>query len=98
MDDEISALKDSQTWILVDLPSSKVLVGCKWVYKIKYHANSTIDRYTTRLVAKGYTQLEGVHYFDTLSLVAKITTVRVLLSIATIKHWYLEQLDFNNAF
>lgn len=49
---EITALEENNTWTLVDLPAGKHPIGCKWVYKVKYHADRTIERYTARLVAK----------------------------------------------
>ena len=59
MDKEIQALEQNHTWELTSLPLGKTPIGCKWVYRIKFKSNGTVDRYKTRLVAKGYTQKEG---------------------------------------
>ncbi|CAH9081989.1 unnamed protein product [Cuscuta epithymum] len=98
MNTELQALEQNNTWTLVNLPPQQHTVGCKWVYKTKLKSDGTLERYKARLVAKGYTQEEGLDYFDTFSPVVKLTTVRLLLAIATTKHWFLQQLDINNAF
>jgi len=63
MKNEIKALEKNPTWDLVILPQNKSVIGCKWVYRVKFQANGKVERYKARLVAKGYTQQEGIDFF-----------------------------------
>ena len=62
INDEIAALECNHMWSLVPLPLGHKAIGCCWVYKIKYNSDSSVERYRARLVAKGYTQVEGIDY------------------------------------
>jgi hypothetical protein len=82
MDFEFSALMNNKTWHLVPYQKGKNIIDCKWVYKIKKKDDGSIDRYKTRLVAKGFKQRYGIDYEDAFSLVVNDATIRLVLFIA----------------
>ena len=95
---EIDSLNQNKTWILVDLPLGAKPIGCKWVFRKKYFPDGSIDKYKARLVAKGFTQKENIDYFDTFSPVTRISSIRVLIALASIHNLVIHQMDVKTAF
>ena len=98
MNVEYQALLRNKTWCLVSPPSDAHVVGCRWIYKIKYKPDGSIDRYKARLIAQGFTQIVGIDYFDTFSPVMKPCTIRLVLALVVNFQWPIKQLDIENAF
>jgi hypothetical protein len=82
MELETKALHQNGMWELVPLPLAKKIVGCKWVYTVKFNLDGSIEWLKARLVDKGYTETYGIDYDETFSLVAKISFVCILVSLA----------------
>ena len=98
MNEEMKALLQNSTWEIVDLPKGKNPVSCRWVFTLKYKHDGSIDRHKARLVARGYTQTYGIDYQETFVPVAKLNTIRILISLAVNLDWPLQQYDIKNAF
>ena len=98
MGSEVDALEVNRTWDIVDLPPCKVAINNKWVYKIKFNFDGTVERYKARLVACGNRQVEGEDYNETFAPVVKMSTVRSLLRIVAGRNWEAHQMDVHNAF
>ena len=95
---EIEDLENNETWVVEDLPVGKKALGCKWVYKIKYNFDGTIERLKARIVILGNHQIEGIDYTKTFALVAKMVIVRVFLAVTAAMNWEVHQMDVHNAF
>ena len=95
---EIESILQNHTWELVDLPPGSKPLGYRWIFKKKMKADGSIDKYKARLVIKGYRQKEGLDYFDTYSPVTRITSIRLVLSIAAIRNLQVHQMDVKTAF
>ena len=78
----MAALDKNEAWDLVELLTRRNLIGSKWVFKKKLNVEGKAEKYKSRLVAKGYSQVEGIDFGEIFSLVAKLTSIRLLLSVA----------------
>ncbi|TYK19790.1 putative mitochondrial protein [Cucumis melo var. makuwa] len=96
--EEFNALQAQGTWSLVPRLPSMNVVGCKWIFRIKYNLNGTIARHNARQVPKGYHQVQGFDFDETFSHVVKKPTIRIILAFAAQYNWSLTQLDVKNGF
>ena len=98
MDVELGALERNNTWKLTTLPPNKRAIGCKWLFKTKFHPDGTVEIEKARLVVLGNRQQKGIDYGQTFAPVAKLTTVRSLLAVDALKDCHVCQMDVKNAF
>ena len=103
IDEEMKSLEENGTWNLVkksEMPLKKKCVNSKWVLKVKYHANGSIEQYKARLVAQGYTQRSGIDYNETFAPVVKFNSMRMIIAIAIAAAGNLKisQFDIKTAF
>jgi Reverse transcriptase (RNA-dependent DNA polymerase) len=74
---------EEDTWVLINLPAEKRVVGCKWVYIVNQALEGKVKRYKARLVKKKYSQTYDIDYDKTFIPVTKMGTMRILVSCAT---------------
>ena len=95
---EFQSISANKTWTLCDLPPGRKCIGTKWVFRIKRDGNNNIERYKSRIVAKGYAQIAGLDFEKTFAPVVRIESVRCLFAIAAFLKFYLLHIDCKTAF
>jgi hypothetical protein len=80
------------------LPAGRKYVGRKWLFKKKFNAQSKVEKYKAWLVAKGYSQVDGIDFGELFSPIAKLTSIRFLLSIVAAFDLEVEQMDVKTTF
>ena len=91
--EEFDGLTEMGVWKLVDCPSNRKTIKCKWTYGLKSNG-----RYKARLVAKGYTQVQGIDYEETFSPVTRYKSIRYLLAHVALLNWKIEAMDVKLAY
>ncbi|KAM0070443.1 putative RNA-directed DNA polymerase [Helianthus debilis subsp. tardiflorus] len=98
MKHEMDLIERNKTWFLTDLPKDAKAIGLKWVFKVERNPDVSINKYKARLVAKGYVQQHGIDFDEVFTPVARIETIRLLISIAASEGREMHHLDIKSAF
>ena len=93
MHEELNNFTRNQVWELVERPKGQNVIGTKWVYRNKQDQDGIVVRNKARLVAQGYTQVEGLNFEETYALVASLEAIRILLAYACAHNTKLYQMD-----
>jgi hypothetical protein len=99
MHDELNNFECNKVWTLVERPKDcHNVIGTKWIFKNKKDANGIVIRNKARLVAQGFSQVEGTDFGETFAPVARLESIRILLVYASHHNFKLQQMDVKSAF
>jgi hypothetical protein len=98
MIEEYESILKNDVWEVVPRPQGKSVVTSKWLYKIKHAADGSVEKFKARFVARGFSQKEGIDYDEIFAPVARYTSIRIIISLASVFDWKLHQMDVKTAF
>ncbi|GJR82913.1 zinc finger, CCHC-type containing protein [Tanacetum coccineum] len=98
INNEMDSIMGNNTWVLTDLPPGYRPLGCKWIFKIKLKVDGTVEKFKARLVIQGFKQKSGIDYFDTYAPVARISTIRLRIAMASMHSLIIHQMDVKTTF
>ena len=97
-DAEKRAFEHMGVYQVVPRPKGRRVVGSRWVFRVKRGPDGAILKYKARVVAQGFTQIEGVDYDETFAPVAKLTSLRVILALTAEYNLEVHQMDVKSAY
>jgi hypothetical protein len=98
MTKEYQSIMKNDVWDIVPRPEGKSVVTSKWIYKIKHAVDGSVEKYKARFVSGGFSQVEGIDYEETFSLISRYTSIRTIIDLAASMGWRLHQMDVKIAF
>jgi hypothetical protein len=98
MQEELNQFTRNDVWDLVPKPKGFNIIGTKWVFKNKLNEQGEVFKNKARLVAQGYSQQEGIDYNETFAPVARLESIRLLISFVVQNNITLYQMDVKSAF
>ena len=98
MEKKLKVINKNGTWELVDRPKNQKIIGVKWVFRIKYNSDGSVNKLKARLVVKGYSQEYGVDFSNTFAPMARHDTIRVLVALIVKMGWKIHYLDVKSTF
>eukprot|EP00253_Pinus_taeda_P026187 PITA_26187 len=93
MVEEYNSIMVNGVWEVVPRPQDRSVVGSRWIYKVKYAADNSVEKYKAMFVAKRYAQKEGIDYEETFAPLARYTSIRIVISLAAQMGWEIHQMD-----
>jgi hypothetical protein len=98
MIEEYESILKNDVWEEVRRPQGKSVVTSKWLYKIKHATDGSVEKFKARFVARGFSQKEGIDYDEIFAPVSRYTSIRIIISLASVFDWKLHQMNVKTAF
>ncbi|KAJ3559246.1 hypothetical protein NM688_g455 [Phlebia brevispora] len=98
MDVEITQLTGRGTWEMADCPANRKTVSCKWVFHLKRDEARNVVKYKARLVAQGFSQVEGINFNETYSPVVRLESLRTVIALGNALDMDLHSIDVVGAY
>jgi hypothetical protein len=98
METKLTSMRNLEVWSVIPRSEATRVIPCQWIFKVKRHADGTIERHKARLVAKGFKQRSGVDFDEVWAPVSRHANVRAFLSTVARRGWEVDQIDVTTAF